>query len=118
MAGGLWRRTSLALALATIVAGAAGPPTADTISAAVVRGDWATANQLAARLDASEGGGDFFRAYVKASELIQDGQCPDAQPLLMLMRLTRPYFLPTYELSFVCHKSAGDQTAAIADLDA
>lgn len=89
----------------------------DTLSAAIVQSDWSTADQIARELDASDGG-DFFSAYVKASQLIRSGRCGDAEPLLLLMRLTRPYFLPVYELSFVCHKSAGEEEAALGDLDA
>jgi hypothetical protein len=97
---------------------AANAASTDPLSAAIATGDWIAADKLAVEQDARDRSGDFFRAYVKASQLTHEKRCAEARPLLVAMRITRPCFLPLYELSYVCDKSQGDRQAAIADLDA
>ncbi len=88
------------------------------LSAAVVEGNWARAQPIARELDAAEPGSEFFSLYVAVSETVSKGNCDIALPLLTLMARAKPYFVPTYELSYICHKRVGDNNGAVADLSA
>src|SRR5690606_29102756 len=106
----------LAILLGWLPIGAAAM-TLDSIMAAADGEDWSTAEHRAAMLDASEGQGDFYSAYVRARKLAGEGRCGEAVLIFDLLTLTRPYFAPAYEGAFLCLHAMGEVDAAIGRLD-
>lgn len=106
----------LAILLGWLPIGAAAM-TLDSIMAAADGEDWSTAEHRAAMLDASEGQGDFYSAYVRARKLAGEGRCGEAVLIFDLLTLTRPYFTPAYEGAFLCLHAMGEVDAAIGRLD-
>lgn len=93
------------------------------LAAKMGAGDWSGAEPIAQELDAAESaatnsGSQFFSLYVAVAQTVDRGNCDTALPLLTLMARAKPYFVPTYELSYICHKQGRDKEGAIADLSA
>ena len=91
--------------------------TLDSVVAAANSEDWRTATVEAALLDGQEGG-DFYAAFVSARRLAATGRCGEAVLLFDVLTLSRPYFVPAYEGSFLCLQAMDDMEGAIARLDA
>jgi hypothetical protein len=79
--------------------------------------NWGDAEELARHLDQSEGHGDFFAAYVAATRAINEGQCVSAVAILDALTVSKPNFVPAYELAYVCYSSLGDEGSASHKLD-
>lgn len=92
--------------------------TLQSVLSASVAGDWTLAQRQARALDNSEGGGDFYSAYVSAQQLAFEGRCEEAVFLFDTLTLARPYFAPAYEGAFLCLNALGQRDEAVARLDA
>lgn len=78
-----------------------------SLFAAINRGDWAMAENLASQLDANKPEGDLMLAFVYAARYVAADNCEQGLPFAQAVVDIAPNFLPAYDLVATCLDKQG-----------
>src|SRR5690606_18957435 len=84
---------------------------------ALAAGQWQTATDIAAALDADAVAGDVMAGNAASVRYAASGQCAEAATLAGFVITAVPLFAAPYSIAYRCHSALGNRAAAVQRLE-